>query len=140
MFNLLVTNAELKEQVEMLEADVERAESINERLEEELRDVKQAHKDEVKDLTTDYDNKIKDMERDAAIKASKIELEKTNAVNKANQSAAEAQKEVQMLREMVDLSGDIYDVKDLVTGLLNKLPEVKIDTLAVSAGAKKEGK
>ena len=43
-----------------------------------------------------------------------------------------------MLDKMVDLNADVIDVKELVTNLINKLPEVKINGNLTAAGGKKE--
>jgi len=50
----------------------------------------------------------------------KIEMEKKLAV---------AESENKQLREIADLNGDIIDIKELVTKLIDKLPEIKLSSL-----------
>lgn len=48
-----------------------------------------------------------------------------------DQKVAVLEKENEMLVKITDLNGDIIDVKDLVNKLIGKLPEIKLDSLAI---------
>lgn len=50
-----------------------------------------------------------------------------------------AQKENEMLHKIVDDRADVLEIKDLVNKLLEKVPEIKIDTLSVSQQTQKPG-
>jgi len=52
----------------------------------------------------------------------------------AKQSNAVLTKENEMLAKITDLNADIIDVKDLVSKLIDKLPEVKLNNLTVHNG------
>ena len=65
----------------------------------------------------------------------KVKTAEDKAV-KLEQDLAVAKKEIEMLVKITDLNADVIDVKDLVTNLINKLPEIKLTSLAGSAPAK----
>ncbi len=59
-------------------------------------------------------------ERVKTAEDAKIEMEKKLAVSES---------ENKQLREIADLNGDIIDIKDLVTKLIDKLPEIKLSSI-----------
>ena len=67
-------------------------------------------------------------------KVRKIRLELIDS----NREIAVLKKENEMMKEITDLNADIFDVKDLVTNLIDKLPEVKINSLQVVGYSKKQ--
>jgi hypothetical protein len=85
----------------------------------EINELKSTHELEVKELNF----KIAHNESEDTKKA-KDELVKEQTKN------AVLEQKVEMLDKIVDLNADVIDVKDLVTQLINKLPEVKISSLA----------
>lgn len=89
------------------ELSVKRMESAHE-LELKQKDFEIAHLES---------EKLKELE------AEKIDLTKQVAV---------LTKEIEMTKKIIELDADVIDVKDLVTKLIEKLPEVKISSLAVS--------
>lgn len=114
----------------------------------------------LKDTTRSYENKITDLENGkrleiAELKHShKLELaqkefdikhykdDELQAAQKelgeVRQQMAVLKKENEMLDRITDVNKDVLDVKELVNKLIEKLPEVKINTLAVSSSNKAE--
>lgn len=62
--------------------------------------------------------------------------EKDAEIAKNNIQIAELKKENEMMKKIVDLNADIIDVKNLVSKLIEKLPEIKLNNLTVSTHAK----
>jgi len=61
-----------------------------------------------------------------------------DARTKTESSLAVANRENEMLHRIVDDRADVLEIKDLVKDLLAKIPEIKIDTLAVQAKARND--
>lgn len=82
-------------------------------------------------------------EHTLALKQKEFELKhhKDEEIKAAEQKVTEIEKKVavleaenKMLDEISDWNKDIIDIKDLVKNLINKLPEVKINSLSVTGG------
>ena len=58
----------------------------------------------------------------------------------AETQLAVSEKENEMLHKIVDDRADVLEIKDLVRDLLNKIPEIKIDTLSVQSQKTNDGK
>jgi len=50
---------------------------------------------------------------------------------------AVAEKEVQMLTEIINIEGDVVDVKEIMEKIIQKLPEINLSTLQLTASAPK---
>jgi len=61
----------------------------------------------------------------------------TESEQNAKQDYAVLKKENEMLAKITDLNADIIDIKDLVNGLISKLPEINLSTLHLHTGDKK---
>ncbi|MBP9786035.1 MAG: hypothetical protein KBC72_00380 [Acinetobacter sp.] len=55
-------------------------------------------------------------------------------VHQLNEQVAVLKKENQMLEKITDLNGDLIDIKDLVSKLIGKLPEINLSSLTVKNG------
>ncbi len=99
----------------------------------------------------DLDNELKvkrlDAEHEIIINEKNFEIKHLESekvkelqvkLTEAEQKIAVFTKQVEMLDKIVDLNADVIDVKDLVTKLIDKLPEIKLTTLAGSTGTKKD--
>lgn len=73
----------------------------------------------------DFELKHFESEKTKELAAKVVSLEKELAVEK---------KTNEMLVKITDLNADVVDVKELVTNLINKLPEVKINSIATTCG------
>lgn len=91
---------------------------------------------EIKKLTSAHELEIKEKEFEIKhLESEKVQDLETKLVD-ANSKIAVFTKQVEMLDKIVDLNADVIDVKDLVTKLIDKLPEIKLTTLAGSAPVK----
>ena len=45
---------------------------------------------------------------------------------------------VEMLEKVIDVGGEVVDIKDLVNKLIAKMPEIKLDNISVNVNAKPE--
>lgn len=95
------------------------------------------HNIEVKELESNHKLELKQKEFD--IKHFKDEEMKALGakVGEKDQKIAVLEKENEMLKKITDLNADVIDVKDLVTQLIKKLPEVNITSLSVQQPATK---
>jgi seryl-tRNA synthetase len=111
-----------------------------------------------KDLSLSYEQKISKLEKEQELAL--LELETTHRlalsekdfqikhyesetikslnekINNLEKDKAVLQKEKEMLDKITDLNADVIDVKELVKNLINKLPEVKINSLSVQSNQK----
>lgn len=133
MFN----NAELKSRVENLEDRLKDARS-------HAQDLEQQYNLELKRMHADYERKFADVEANHAreVAALKYDIEHAEAdtieeLEEENRELTEAnsvlQKENEMLERITNLNGDVIDIKKLVTQLIDKLPEVKLNSLTVQS-------
>lgn len=104
----------------------------------QVEDLKRNHQFEIAKMEKDFELKARDFE----FKLAHQESETVAKLNKENQELATklavANEKNTMLDKIVDLNSDVIDVKTLVEQLINKLPEVKINSLAVSTTESKK--
>lgn len=143
MFGLITQNRADRERREAV--DAERRDG-----DRRVKETRDAREDEVKRL-----NSAHEIEKNEILASHKIELAEKEftithtadeRVKKADDArvAAEtklqvSEKENEMLHKIVDDRADVLEIKDLVKDLLAKIPEIKIDTLAVSSNQKAGG-
>ncbi len=106
--------------------------------ERSLAELEHGHKMEI--ATLNNDNQLALKEKEFELKHFKDEeVQGLQAqVNALEQDKAVLTKENEMLIKITDLNSDVIDVKELVTKLIDKLPEVKISSLALPSGHVKE--
>lgn len=93
-------------------------EKLKEEHKREIANIHQAHEFKLRELNWLLDNS----------QEGEILNLKQGIVN-ADKEIASLQMENKMLREITDLNGDIVDIKGLVSNLISKLPEIKINSL-----------
>lgn len=112
---------------------------------------KELHIREIENLTIASGAKVSRLELDheLALKQKEFDIAhfKDAQIKKAEdanfelkQEIAVVKKENEMLIKITDLNADVIDVKDLVKNLIDKLPEVKISSLSVTAPATQSAK
>jgi ABC-type Zn2+ transport system substrate-binding protein/surface adhesin len=102
-------------------------------LDKEIRDIE--HKHELKLAEIESNNKLAMKEKEFELKHFKDEEMQNlkERLSEKTQAFAVLQKENEMLQKITNLNADIIDIKDLVANLINKLPEVKINSLSMHA-------
>ena len=111
-------------------------------------DAQREHDNEVANLEAEHQREIDKMTADHVIELGEKEFalkhladEKVLAAETAKtemeKKLAVAESENKMLREIADLNGDIIDIKELVTKLIDKLPEIKLNSITVTENDKK---
>jgi cell shape-determining protein MreC len=107
----------------------------------------------------DYQRTIQDLKHNHELELQKIKLDHELALKKKefemrhfkddelkkalkdlrdkDQEIAVLKKENQMLEKITNLNADIIDIKDLVSNLIGKLPEIKLNNLTLN-GSNKE--
>ena len=101
-------------------------------------DLKEKHEKETKTLKADNELAMKKKEFEITHNSDVRVKEAEDKVVDMEKKLAVAESENKMLREIADLNGDIIDIKELVTKLIDKLPEIKLSSLNVSGGSKKQ--
>lgn len=105
--------------------------SISQRIERAINDRNHFYDLKIQKLESEHEIALKEKEFELkhfeSIETKKlqdkvVQLEKDLAVQKQKN---------EMLDKITDLNADVIDVKDLVKNLINKLPEVKINSLSV---------
>lgn len=97
---------------------------------------------QIRDTRHQHELKIAEMEssRKLELKEKEFELKhfKDDEIQKLRMEASKKdleiavlKKENEMLQKITNLNADIIDIKDLVTNLIGKLPEIKISSLSV---------
>lgn len=111
-----------------------------EEFEMEIKNLRNNHALEIMNLKNDNEIKIKSLEAKHTIALGEKDFEirhqtadeiltlKSEVNNKDTEIAVLKQK-VEMLDKIVDINSDIIDVKQLVSDLIGKLPEIKITNL-----------
>jgi len=97
---------------------------------------KQEHDHKLANLEKDHKHSLDLKEKEFELKHFKDEeLKKVQEDNvEKDKEIAVLKKENELLVKITDLNGDVIDVKDLVKKLIDKLPEVKVDSITVNAG------
>lgn len=116
----------------------------------EVRKIKQAHEDEIRskdqhieDLNRTFlrSQEKKDVEHELALKEKDFQLKHISddrvvalqaQVEELTKQKAVLEQKVEMLDKIVDLSGDVLDVKALVSDLIKKLPNIDLKELSVN--------
>lgn len=88
------------------------------------------HKDEIESLKKSHEVKIETLSQEILLEANRkiTKLEKENAV---------LEETVKNLEMAIDWNSDIVDVKDLVSSLIQKLPNLDIKSINVNASSGK---
>lgn len=92
---------------------------------------------EIADLKADHKIKMSEKEFELKHLADEKVLKAETAKTEMEKKLAVAESENKMLREIADLNGDIIDIKELVTKLIDKLPEIKLNSITVTENDKK---
>lgn len=111
--------------------------------------LKSQHKREVSDLCHKHSIEIEKKDADFAIEKKDLEfkmknhkdseiLEKDKEISTLKTEKGILEKEVEMMKEMVDLNADIVNVGDIINKLIEKLPQLNLTSLTLQAGSKKE--
>lgn len=109
-----------------------------EELEREISDLKHSHQLEIEKLEHTQVLAIKDLEFNMKnFKDTEI-LSKNEEIIELTNKNAVLTKENEMMNKMVDINADIVDVKDIINKLIEKMPEIKLTTLAGSAPVKQK--
>lgn len=95
--------------------------------------LKHEHKMETESLEKEHELAVKDF----TFKIDHLESETIKSLRKelteANSKIKVFEKEVEMMKSIVDLNADIVDVKDIINQLIDKLPTVNLDTINVES-------
>lgn len=113
-------------------------EDTDRRHKNELSDVEAKHKKEIDTLTTDHELELKQKEFDITHNFDERVKKAEDSQIEMSKKLAVAESENKNLREIADLNGDIIDIKELVTKLIDKLPEIKLNSLTVAHSGKKD--
>lgn len=94
------------------------------------------HEHEIKIKELESTHKLELKEKEFELKHFKDdEMKKlSEEIAQVKQENAVLEKENEMLDKITNLNADIIDIKDLVTNLINKLPEIKLNNLTISGG------
>jgi len=117
----------------------------------EVDDLKLAHKLEVDALVLEHENaftiQAKENEIALADAELKMKYDDKQKVTDAQEARSEAEKalavaeaKVEMLEEMVNINGEIIDIKELTNNLINKLPTINLTSLPSAPAAKQDKK
>ncbi len=106
--------------------------------EDQLKTLAQAHQHEVKDIKKNHELEIKEMTFELNHSADERVKVAEDKATKMEQELAVAKKENEMLGKITDLNADVIDVKQLVTDLIGKLPNVNINAGISTGPAQKE--
>lgn len=109
---------------------------IEEAVRKAVNDNNHKHELELARLNSDHEIALK--EKDFELKHLETEkmTELTARVVSLEKELAVEKKTNEMLVKITDLNADVVDVKELVTKLIEKLPEVKINSLTTTCGGK----
>ncbi len=129
----------------MFNKDTTDYKGLSQRLEENVKDLRQIIEDndkehgyEIKDLKKEIELKEKDFKFQLEHQESEGLKKKDAEIVELTKKLAVADEKIKMLDKIVDLNSDVIDVKKLVEQLINKLPEVKISSLAVTSQESKK--
>jgi len=84
------------------------------------------HAIKINELVEDHKLVIKHKDFEIAHNADELVVKLTGELNETKKSLAVSESENKMLHEMVDQDASVIEVKELVTNLINKLPNVNI--------------
>lgn len=101
-------------------------------LNQQIVDLEHKHKLEIETVNHEHEIALKDKEFD--LKHFKDDEMKTmsDKVVTLEKQLEVAKKENEMLAKMTNLNADVIDIKDLVSQLIKKLPEINLSSLTVN--------
>lgn len=123
-------NGELKSAKEVYNNLVDEFNKDREKWEQATERRAELHEQAIENLEWEHSVDLKKMEFRLSELPEVKEIERIN--QELVQKIAVKEKELEMTNKIVDLNGDIIDIKDIVSNLMDKLPEVKISSLAVN--------
>lgn len=117
-------------------------------LEDAINDMVRSHTREIEDMKLNYERTIDRLQHEHHLEKERVALEHKfsqkeevrildGELKQSEKEKAVLTEKVAMLEKMVDLNGDIVDVKEMVAGIIKKLPEVNISGLTVQAPSSK---
>lgn len=117
----------------------------------EVDDLNLSHKLEVDALVLEHETAFEIQAKEYEIKLADAELkmkyddkqkvtDATDAQYEAEKELAVAEAKVEMLEEMINLNGDIVDIKDMTSKIIDKLPTINLTSLGGGSPAPKEKK
>lgn len=125
----------------MFGSDKEKIKELHAQLlseQERARKMEAAHEIIVESLHHKYNMEKEEAQLSAKFRDNSDLAAKDAEIAKNNIQIAELKKENEMMKKIVDLNADIIDVKNLVSKLIEKLPEIKLNNLTVNTHAQKE--
>lgn len=99
----------------------------------EIKNLKNDHEIEKKKIMASHEIELNEKEFEIRHKTDDEILDLKKEVNAKDQEIAVLKQKVEMLDKIVDINSDIIDVKQLVSDLIGKLPEIKITNLGGSS-------
>lgn len=128
------------------EREVELADELK-AFKEDYEDQQREHSQEIEDLQRDHKSAISELEHNHKLTLAQKEYDlkhfKDDEIVKlrtelatANEGLAVAKKENEMLDKLVNVNADIVNVKELITSLIAKLPEVNLKELTIHTNQK----
>lgn len=145
----------MKSRIESLESALKSMTSDRDRVATQLSDANRLKDQEIKTIKHDHDLEIKSLKagHEIALKTKQFEIDhhESEALKTtkdelvvANTKLAVAETKLEIMSKVTDVNADVLDVKDLVTKLIDKMPNINIDGiiagLAGGNAKKPEGK
>lgn len=93
---------------------------------------------EINELKHEHQLELKDKEQEIKTFESDKVKELEEKMIKADAEISVLKKENEMLTKIADINGDIIDIKDLVQGLIKKLPEINLQNLTINSESNKK--
>lgn len=129
----------------------EEAENLAREVKQREEDTARAHTQEMEDLKREHDAAFEIQAKENQIALSDAELKYTYDESKkvteakdariaAEKALAVAEAENTMLKEMINLNGDIVDIKDMTNKIIDKLPTINLSSLPSAPAAKQDKK
>lgn len=104
----------------------------------ELAVINQEHELEVESLTANNEIAIERAELDIEFAGEKKVKDAEDRAQAAEKVSAVALSQVEIYKGLVDLNGDILDIKDITTQIITKLPTINLSSLPSPAAPVKE--
>lgn len=122
--------------VTYLESEVRRLNDVIERNkrenEFEKKQLQQDHNFEVINLSNDQALALKEKDFELETFKDTELLKRNDEINSLKQKVAVLEEKNKMLDRIIDLDADIIDVKDLVSSLIKKLPEINLKDITIN--------
>lgn len=107
---------------------------------QEMADLKHKTSTEVKELKADHELEIKRTQLETEFASDKKVTDAETRAIEAEKKLAVAEATNVILKEMVDLNGDIVDIKEMTNKIIDKLPTINLSSLPSPAPVKQEQK